>query len=316
MMNDIIFLTPVFKNRVWGGRKLNTDWKYPIVGSRVGECWAVSAHKSGSSIVCGGLYDGYKLSDLWKDHPELFNNVDNKDFPLLTKIIAAEDNLSIQVHPDDDYANLREKGAQGKEECWYIVSARAGSRLVIGHNASTKDEFKQMVDGGRWSELIREIPVKKGDFVTIPPGTVHSIKGGIQLLETQQNSDITYRLYDYDRLSDGTTRELHLDKCIDVVTVPALPGEKSVTDTNSCNKNEAVELVKNAHFTVLKYDITDSVDFVQDKDYMIFSVVEGEGTISVSEKTYDINKGIHFILPYKCGEIRIEGKLTLIASYK
>lgn len=321
-MDKIFFMSPIFKERVWGGRKLNTEWNYNIPNGRVGECWAVSAHKSGKSVVFGGPYSGYSLVDLWNEHPEFFNNVDKdgnlkeKEFPLLTKIIDAEDNLSIQVHPDDEYAKANERRGCGKNECWYIVDAKAGSKLVVGHNATSKEELKQMIYDGRWAELIREVPIKKGDFVSIPPGTVHSIKGGIQVLETQQNSDITYRLYDYDRLSDGTTRELHLDRCIDVVTIPALSNEDAVKDTNDCKKNEAVTLTSNKNFTVDKYDITDSVKFTQDKDYMIFSVVEGAGSIKIGEDEYEIKKGTHFILPYMAGEVTISGRLTLIASYK
>lgn len=322
MMNDIFFMTPIFMERIWGGNKLNTDWNYIIPNNKMGECWAVSAHKNGSSIVCGGPFGGYSLSDLWSEHPEFFNNVNEngglkeEEFPLLTKIIDAEDDLSIQVHPDDEYAREHENGARGKDECWYIVSAEPGSKLVVGHNAETKDELKQMIAEGRWTELIREVSIKKGDFISIPPGTIHSIKGGVQLLETQQNSDITYRFYDYDRLSNGKKRELHLDKCIDVVKVPALPNEYAVKETINCPKNEAVELISNQFYTVVKYDITDSVKFTQDKDYMIFSVVEGRGIIKIGEASYNLGRGMHFILPYNIGDVEILGELTIIASYK
>lgn len=134
-------------------------------------------------------------------HPEVFGNVDSDRFPLLIKIIDAKDDLSIQVHPDDDYAKVHENGSLGKTECWYILDCKENATIVIGHNAWTKRGIKPMIHEGKWSEFIREIPIKKGDFLQIDPGTVHAIKGGTLILETQQNSDITYRVYDYGRLS-------------------------------------------------------------------------------------------------------------------
>ena len=154
-------------------------------------------------------------------HPEVFGKVDSDRFPLLIKIIDAKDDLSIQVHPDDDYAKVHENGSLGKTECWYILDCKKNATIVIGHNSRTKEELSRMIHEGKWSEFIREIPIKKGDFLQIDPGTVHAIKGGTLILETQQNSDITYRVYDYGRLSNGKPRELHIDKSIDVITVPA-----------------------------------------------------------------------------------------------
>ena len=209
---EILFMKPVFKQAIWGGNKLGSKWGYEIPGDNTGECWAVSAHPNGDCTVKAGTYAGKTLSQLWAEEPQLFGNVEGDRFPLLVKIIDANDDLSIQVHPDDAYAGKNENGSFGKTECWYILDAPEGAALVIGHNAKDKAQLEDMISNGRWDEFLREVPVKKGDFIQIDPGTVHAIKGGIEILETQQNSDITYRVYDYGRLQNGKPRELHIGK--------------------------------------------------------------------------------------------------------
>ena len=209
----LMFLQPVFKEMIWGGNRLATEFGYDIPGDDTGECWGISAHPNGDCTVRSGEYSGMKLSQVWSEHPELFGREKSEGvFPLLTKIIDAKADLSIQVHPSDDYAKVHENGSLGKTECWYILDCPEGATLVVGHNAADKEECAKMIHEGRWSEFIREVPVHKGDFVSIVPGTVHAIKAGVMLLETQQNSDITYRVYDYDRLSNGKKRELHVEK--------------------------------------------------------------------------------------------------------
>ena len=219
-MREIIFLNPVLKETVWGGKRLS-EYGYELPSDRVGEAWAISAHPNGDCTISGGAFGGMHLSELWKNHRELFGRDAGERFPLLTKIIDAERDLSIQVHPDDAYAKLHENGSLGKTECWYILDAVPGAKIVIGHNAKNRDEVRSMIEGKRWSEFIREVPVRKGDFFFIDPGTVHAIKGGTLLLETQQSSDVTYRVYDYDRPgSDGKPRALHIAESIDVIKAP------------------------------------------------------------------------------------------------
>ena len=195
-------MKPVFKEAVWGGRKLRDDFGYEIPSDSTGECWGIGAHKNGDCEIAEGTYKGEHLSKLWEEHPELFGNEDGKygkEFPLLIKIIDAKSDLSIQVHPDNAYAKEHENGSLGKTECWYILDSEPGTQIVIGHHAKDKEELMQMVEEKRWKDLIREVPVKKGDFYQIDPGCVHAIKGGTVILETKQSSDITYRVYDYDR---------------------------------------------------------------------------------------------------------------------
>ena len=220
-MEKVILLKPYFSHTIWGGKRLSEEFGYDEPGDDIGECWGISAHPSGESAALGGEYDGKKLSELWDEHRELFGNVPGDRFPLLVKIIDAKDDLSIQVHPDDEYAKNHENGSLGKKECWYILDCPEGSELVIGHNAKSKDELRSMISEGRWDELIRKVKVRKGEVIQIDPGTIHSITAGMCLLETQQSSDITYRLYDYDRIRNGVKRDLHIEKSLDVITVPS-----------------------------------------------------------------------------------------------
>ena len=208
-----IILTPVFKEMIWGGNRLKTEFGYEIPGDDTGECWAISAHPNGDCVVQEGEYAGLHLSELWNRHRDLFGNLEGDRFPLLIKLIDAKADLSIQVHPNDAYAKEHESGSLGKTECWYVVDCDEGAEIVIGHHAKTREEVKEMILNKRWSEFIRVVPVHKGDFFQINPGCLHAIKGGTLILETQQNSDITYRVYDYDRLSNGKPRELHKWNC-------------------------------------------------------------------------------------------------------
>lgn len=306
----ILFLKPVFKQMIWGGDRLGKDWPYESPGDNTGECWAVSAHPNGDCTVTEGIYEGKTLSELWKEQPELFGNTGLDRFPLLIKIIDAKADLSIQVHPDDAYAMKNENGSLGKTECWYILDCPEDAKLVIGHNAGSKEELRRMIEEKRWSELIREIPVKKGDFIQIDPGTVHAIKGGLMILETQQNSDITYRVYDYDRLSNGKPRELHIEKSIDVITVPAKPVEDSVISVGGLPENTMNLLISCDYYKVWKMDITKPVTFTQEYPFLIMSVIEGDGLINGQL----IKKGDHFILPAGFGQFDLQGNMQIIAS--
>jgi mannose-6-phosphate isomerase class I len=304
---EILFIAPIFKENIWGGNRLNKEYGYQIPSDATGECWAVSAHENGDCQVASGELAGKSLTQLWKNRQDLFGNIGGDKFPLLIKIIDAKDDLSIQVHPDDAYAKEHENGSLGKTECWYILDCKEEQDIVIGHNAKTKDELISMIDNKEWDKLIPNRPIKKGDFLQINPGTVHAIKGGTLILETQQNSDITYRVYDYDRLTDGKPRELHIDKSIDVITVPYVLENANVEqETNSqCKK-----LISCKYYEVYKFEITQKEEFIQDKSFLIMSVVDGEGKIN----DVILKKGDHFILPYQYGNYSLEGNMTIIAS--
>lgn len=312
--NELIFLKPVFKHNVWGGAKLRTQFGFDVEGNDIGECWGIAAHPNGDAQIDGGKYNGKKLSELWNEHRELFGNADGDRFPLLVKIIDAKDDLSIQVHPGNEYAAEHENGSLGKNECWYVLSAEPGSKLVVGHNARTKEELDSMIDEGRFDELIREVPISKGDFIQIDSGTVHAIKGGIVLMETQQSSDITYRVYDYDRLWNGEKRELHIEKSKDVITVPAPEADKmilheavSLDDVTGCDDKL---LVKCPYYEVRRLYVNGTCTGGCGDDYVLMTVVDGEGTVD----GHLVHKGSFFIIPSGHGTLTITGKLNIIAS--
>ncbi len=309
-MNDILFLDPVFKTMIWGGNKLATEYGYSIPDDHTGECWAISAKKNGDCIVKNGAYEGKALSWLWDNHRELFGNATGEVFPLLIKIIDAKTDLSIQVHPDDAYAKANENGALGKTECWYILDCEENGEIVIGHYAKNKEELKEMIYNNRWKDLIRVCPIKKGDFFQIEPGTVHAIKNGTMILETQQNSDITYRLYDYDRLDNGKLRELHIEKSIDVIGCPHIEKEirGKVTNSNACDIEELINCI---FYTVQRINLHGKQEFIQDNKFLNISVINGSGVID----GHALKKGDHFIIPSEYGRYTLEGNMELIVSH-
>lgn len=313
---SVLLFAPVFKHNIWGGNRLGSEWGYELPGSNIGECWGVAALKSGDCVVKNGFYRGCTLSELWEKYPEMFQNRNSSGekiedrFPLMVKIIDAQDDLSIQVHPDDEYAAVHENGSLGKTECWYILDAPEDAELIIGHNASTKEELVQMINDKRWDSLIRRIRVKKGDFIKIEPGTVHAVTAGLQILETQQNSDITYRVYDYDRIFQGSLRELHIQKSIDVISVPSFINEDSVLDTREFPVNNLNEMVSCKAFKVWKLQVFDKFDFDTASPYIIASVVAGHGTVMGTK----IAKGDHMIIPASVGRIEMRGFMTIILS--
>ena len=309
-MKEILFMEPVFKSMIWGGERLRTEFGYSIPDEHTGECWAISAHQNGDCIIKSGRYKGKSLSTLWEHNRELFGNRKERSFPLLIKIIDAKMDLSIQVHPDDFYAAAKENGAFGKTECWYILDCDEEAKIVIGHNARDKEELRSMIEQEKWEELIRVRPIHKGDFFQITPGTVHAIKAGTLLLETQQNSDITYRLYDYKRLDKGKPRQLHMKESIDVIQCPH---EDVCTDGDTIKNtdSEIRRLISCNYYTVEKISLHGEQDFVQDKDFMNISIIDGEGKID----GMNISKGDHFILPYGYGAFRLKGNMELILSF-
>ncbi len=307
---EILYLNPVIKENIWGGQKLKTIYNYDVTCEHAGECWGISAHPNGDCTVANGEFKGTTLSKLWDTHRELFGNLDGDRFPLLIKIIDAKDDLSIQVHPSDEYAKTHENGSLGKTECWYILDCEPDTTIVIGHNAKDHAELEDMILNHKWDKFIRGIPIKKGDFFMIKPGCLHAIKGGTLLLETQQNSDITYRVYDYDRLQNGKPRDLHVQQSIDVIEAPFVPYE--VTSAAKENENYKLQkFISCSYFTVEKLDVISEATFTQDKPFLNMSVVEGEGTINGEP----ISKGMHFILPYGYGKYTIKGNLSIIQSY-
>lgn len=307
---QVLFLKPELKENIWGGSRLKTDYGYEIPSGHTGECWGISAHPNGDDTIREGAFAGKKLSELWQEHRELFRNLEGDQFPLLVKIIDARDDLSIQVHPDDAYAAANENGSLGKTECWYILDCPEGTELVVGHNARTREELAYMIHQGRWEEFIRRIPIRKGDFIQIDPGTVHAITAGCLILETQQSSDVTYRVYDYNRLTDGKPRQLHIAQSIDVITVPAKSADDSVKNLSDLAENEWHEVIACPYYRVFKLNLMGTYAFEQKYPFLNVSVLEGSGTINGQ----NLKKGDHFILPAGYGTVQLQGEMEWIAS--
>ncbi|MFT9266416.1 mannose-6-phosphate isomerase, class I [Oenococcus sp.] len=318
-MVDVLFFKPVFHEKIWGGRKLADMFGYDLPDGRIGECWAISAHPHGRSQVENGSYRGQFLDDLWAHESELFgsHNAD-KPFPLLTKILDAEDSLSVQVHPDDAYAEEHEHEL-GKTECWYIISADPGAYLIYGHQAKSRDEMKKMIAAGDWEHFLKRLPVKAGDFVYVPSGTVHALNAGIVALETQQSSDTTYRLYDYDRVDQQTheKRSLHIQKSEEVITVPFKVPELKISYQRIGDNviTNYVEPPLSPYFAVWGWEIFDSLVLHHEIGaYTLCSVISGSGSLVINHESHLLQKGMHFLIPATVSDWQIEGQLHLIAS--
>ncbi|WP_249598472.1 mannose-6-phosphate isomerase, class I [Peribacillus frigoritolerans] len=314
-MKQPIFLTPTFQERIWGGENLRKLYHYEIPSEHTGECWAISAHPNGQSVVKSGRFEGKNLSQLWSEYPELFGHYESDHFPLLTKILDANDDLSIQVHPNDSYARQFENCELGKTECWYIIDCAEDAEIIIGHHAQTKEEFMHLIENNQWDELLQREKIKPGDFFYVPSGTIHALCKGIIVLETQQSSDTTYRVYDYDRPSpSGDKRELHLEKAVAVMTVPHV-AKKVEPKVWEMDEATITTFVEDRYFTVYKWEVHSRLELVQDQHFMIVSVLEGEGTLEVNRHVYPIDKGQHFILPYRIENFVLNGNMSLIVSH-
>lgn len=310
-----IFLQPVLQEKIWGGKKLNSEFGMTLPSDKIGESWSISAHPNGVSVVTSpSSLAGMPLNELYHAHPELFGGQQLPTFPLLVKILDAAEDLSIQVHPDDTYA-LEHEGELGKNECWYIISAEPGAQIIYGHTAQNKEEFQSRINRQEWNELFTAVPVKAGDFFNVPSGTIHAIGKGIVILETQQNSDTTYRVYDYDRTDDsGQLRPLHIQQTIDVTTIPHhLPS----FDTKITHDNGATiqHYITNHYFSVWKWSVNGNFTHeLNDSYYYLATVIDGEGTLTISQANYPLQKGQSFLLPSDVKELSLQGTLELIIS--
>ncbi|WP_311407525.1 mannose-6-phosphate isomerase, class I [Liquorilactobacillus uvarum] len=315
-MKQPLFLKPCFQEKIWGGQRLKTKFGYPIPSNQTGECWAISAHPHGPATVLNGEYKGQTLDQLWQNNRELFGNATGDVFPLLTKILDARTELSVQVHPDDSYA-MEHEHELGKTECWYVIAADEDSEMIYGHHAKTKAELSTMIKKGQWDKLLRRIPVKAGDFLYVPSGTIHAIGKGVMVLETQQSSDTTYRVYDFDRVDKktGEKRRLHIKQSIDVTNVPHIDPKLDIS-THKQGNAEITKYIATDFFSVYKWELPfGKASFQREKaPYTLVSVLDGQGKIIIAGESYSLTKGQHFILPFDVKEWTIEGKLSIIAS--
>lgn len=272
-MSNILKFDVVKHDKIWGN-----------------EQWIVSAHPNGVSTIQNGDYANQTLAQLFADNKQLFGNSKLEEFPLLVKIIEADDHLSVQVHPDDEYAKKFENSL-GKNECWYVLDAKDNADIVVGHHASDKEQLRTLIETNKLEEKLDIKPIKAGDFFDVPAGTIHAIRGGTTILEVQQSSDITYRLYDYGRLENGMPRELHIDKSIDVVDFEAYSQEApKYQETAEYTK---VIYADNQFFTVEM--VKAQTDFVYENSYDFIIGVAMNDMVTVNGEKLAKNQG--FLAP-------------------
>ena len=319
-MSELLFMKPYLKDVLWGGTRLRDEYGYAGAGDHTGEAWCISATPPGCSTVKSGTYKDKTLQELWDTHRELFGNISGETFPLLVKIIDAAEDLSIQVHPDDAQAAALEQRPLGKTECWYVIDAADDADIVIGHNAATKTALRDFIQKEQWQQLLRVLPLCKGDFFFIPPGTVHAIRKGTLILEIQQNSDITYRLYDYDRLQDGKKRPLHIDKSLEVITcpqqdVPSSPAKTAVFQ--KCGKGYLHRhLVSCSYFEADLWQKEEScadasLTLEQPHPFLLVDIIRGSGHV----EGIAIQAGDHFLVPSGYGTLTFTGNTTFVTSH-
>ena len=222
-MNKPFLLRPSGKDYLWGGRRLNDEFEKGIEMSPLAETWECSTHPDGPSYVSGGSFDGKTLADVIRAHPEYLGSrhAGEAELPILIKFIDAKKDLSVQVHPTDAYAREHENGQRGKTEMWYVLDAGKDASLIYGlRYSASQQQMRQMIREGSVTKILQKVPVKKDDLFFIEAGTIHAIGAGTLVAEIQENSNLTYRLYDYDRVGkDGKKRQLHVDKALQVANL-------------------------------------------------------------------------------------------------
>lgn len=314
---DILKLSPVFKDYIWGGTRLRDDFKMETDIDPVAEGWMLACHKDGMNTIDGGEYDKKTLKEVidTEGSEKILGESSKKFdyFPVLIKIIDAKNNLSIQVHPDDEYAK-RVEHEFGKTEIWYVLDADDDAQLIYGFkNKISKEDFRKAIENNTLPEILNSVKVKKGDLFFIEAGTVHAIGKGTLIAEIQQNSNSTYRVYDYGRLGkDGKPRELHIDKAVDVtVTEPPKYGTKPQGEPENISGGKKQLLTKCDLFTVYRYDCESEITLNADNSsFNHILIIDGCGKINSRE----FKKGDSFFVPAGFGEYKIEGNAEIIMT--
>lgn len=310
-----IKLNPVFKEIIWGGNRLKKEYNKISDLNNIAESWELTVRPDGMNTIIGGDFNGKTLEEYLAQVG--FSAVTDKKldrFPLLIKFIDAEDNLSVQVHPDDEYG-LKYADSLGKTEMWYIIDAKPGAQLVYGlKQGCTNEMFKQAIENGSVEEMLNYVPVKKGDVFFIPSGLVHAIGAGILLAEIQQNSNITYRVYDYNRLGkDGKPRDLHVKDALNVIV------NRSDAEINEIRFSKGdcddTTLASCEYFKVNKYNIDGEISLFTDKNsFNSLLCLDGNGYIEYNDSKYSISKGDSYFIPANIGKYSIFGNGEFILS--
>ena len=311
----ILKLNPVFKDYLWGGTKLRDEYGFKSDLTKLAEGWMLSCHKDGQNTILNGDFEGKTLSEVLNDNLDFLgeNGKKFKYFPILIKIIDAKDDLSVQVHPNNDYA-MRVENEYGKTECWYILDCEDNAELIYGFNRElSSEEFRKAVEENTFLDAVNKVKVKKGDLFFIEAGTLHAIGKGILLAEIQQNSNTTYRVYDYGRVGvDGKPRELHTEKAIDVTScTPPTRGTDPEGELLIYDDFSTQLLTKCDLFNVERVSIKDTYkDVADNKSFVSVLITEGVGSIDDIE----IKKGDSLFIPANYGEFKICGNIEAIIT--
>ncbi len=312
-----IKLIPYVSETIWGGRKLIEKYGVVTEKSNAAEGWMLSCHEAGASSVANGELCGKSLADVVKEHPELCGkNAENfADFPILIKFIDARDDLSVQVHPTDEYCKKTGRG-QSKTECWYIIDCDEDASLLLGFKDKiSPEQFKSAIETNTLTDYVESVKVKKGDFFFIESGTLHAICKGILLAEVQESSNTTYRIYDYGRVgNDGKPRELHVSDAVEVTKLEKYSQPDFCKGDNLDNGVKKL-LADCPLFKVWKLDIDGDTDgFADENSFVSLLVMDGEGTLECCGETLPLKKGDSIFIPANAGKYCINGKLEIIET--
>ena len=318
MKNLPFRLQAAYKDYLWGGNRLNEEFAKNIDASPLAETWECSTHPDGPSLVATGIFKGKTLIEVLQNNPSFLGekNEELKELPILIKLIDAKQNLSIQVHPDDDYAQKVENKKYGKNELWYVLSSTPNAELIYGMKEDvSKQEVITAIEDGELEKYLQTVPVKKDDVFFIKAGTIHAICAGVVLLEVQQSSNLTYRLYDYNRIDkDGKKRELHIEKSLDVsdLNKKELPLQNEVKPVIKQGVGTQV-LSDNAYFKIERFDINTQSERTMptlqttSKSFQALVCISGCGTIIAEDEVIPFIKGDTIFIPADSVELKLHG---------
>lgn len=309
---------PEFKERVWGGRALE-QFGLEIPEGHIGEGWMIGDHPNGTTKVVNGELAGKGLDEVREAlGKEWFGtkgfSEKNGRFPLLIKLLDCNDDLSVQVHPTDEYEGLP-KGELGKTEMWYVLDAKPDAKIIYGLKEGVdRAALAKAIEKNRIMDELQEVPVQAGDTFYIPAGTVHALCAGVVVAEIQQNSDTTYRIYDYDRPGlDGKPRELHIEDSLNVIAYEGAGASRMKTD--NAQPNEWLKLAESPYFIVEKGVVNAPWSLAtSNESFVILVVCEGAGSLKWADGSIDFRSGECFLLPANLGEYTLDGSCTVLRS--
>ncbi|TJY40956.1 class I mannose-6-phosphate isomerase [Cohnella pontilimi] len=309
---------PDFKERVWGGRALER-FGFDVPAGAIGEGWMIADHPNGVSHVTNGPLAGKGLDEVRQAYGEAWFGTSggasgNGRFPLLVKLLDCNDDLSVQVHPNDHYERLP-KGELGKTEMWYVLDAEPGAKIIYGLKPGvTREDMAKAIAEDRIMDTLQEVSVQAGDTFYIPTGTVHALCAGVLVAEIQQNSDTTYRLYDYNRPGlDGKPRELHIEDSLKVIAYEGAGASRMKTD--GVKPGEWLTLASSPYFETEKGVVDGEWQLsTSSESFVILIVCEGEGTVAWADGVLHAKPGDCFLLPANLGGYTLEGGMTVLRS--